>query len=310
MTAQREHAEWVVTPADARSRLDRFVAAQGRFGTRSQVRRLIEAGQVQVDGKAVKAGTRLRAGQRVGVWRPPPLPTALEPEAIPLEVLYEDDAVLVINKPAGLVVHPAPGHRSGTLVNALLHRWGTVPAGVDPARLGIVHRLDKDTSGVLVVARTVAALAELGRQFRRREVHKQYLALVWGRMARSRGIIRAPIARDRVHRKRMAVHAAGREAVTRYDVLERLAGATLVRAYPETGRTHQIRVHLAAAGHPIVGDTQYARVRPHPPVSIRRHALHAEAICFRHPVRGETVRVSAVPPEDFQHALAELRARA
>ena len=182
-----ERFEWVVPAGAAGMRLDRFLTHRAVLGTRSQVHRLIAAGGVRVGDRVVKPGTPLRVGEHVVVARPPPAAAHAEPAAIELDVLYEDDALLAINKPAGLVVHPAPGHRQGTLVSALLHRWPTLPPGLDPARLGIVHRLDKDTSGVMLIAKTAAALAELGRQFHDREIDKQYLAMAWGVPRRERG---------------------------------------------------------------------------------------------------------------------------
>ena len=306
MSGVPERFEWVVSAGAARMRLDRFLALQGELGTRSQIQRLIRDGCVQVGSQPVKPGTTLRPGDRVVVRRPIPRPPLVDPEPIELDVLCEDDAVLMINKPAGMVVHPAPGHWRGTLVNALLHRWHGSRLLVELPRLGIVHRLDKDTSGVLLVAKTVAAQAELGRQFRRREVKKQYLALAWGRFRQQRGVIEEPIGRHPVHRQRMSVRARGRAAVTRYEVLERFRDVTLVRVYPETGRTHQIRVHLAAAGHPIVADAQYGRGGRRATVPIARQALHAESIAFLHPVLGTKVRVTAPLPADFVAALRAL----
>lgn len=300
-----ERFEWVVEAADANSRLDRFLAARGVLGTRSQVHHLIAAGAVQVAARPVKPGTLLRAGDRVVVERAPPPPIAVEPAAIPLEVLHEDEWLLAIDKPPGLVVHPAPGHWQGTLVSALLHRWPTLPAGFARDRLGIVHRLDKDTSGVLLIARTAASLVALSRQFHDRETEKQYLALVWGVPRSRHGIVREPIGRHPVHRKRMAVHPRGRAAVTRYEVVKSWHRIALVRAFPETGRTHQIRVHLAALGHPIVGDPLYGRARQREPI-IGRQALHAEAIRFTHPGTGEPLRITAPLAADFAAALATL----
>jgi 23S rRNA pseudouridine1911/1915/1917 synthase len=307
MAADPDQFDWRIGPDAAGMRLDRFLAERGVLGTRSQVRHLIAAGQVRLGDRAVKPGTILRAGDRVRVQRPAPAPSTAEPAAIALDVLYEDEWLLAINKPAGLVVHPAPGHWQGTLVSALLHRWPIPPPGLDPSRLGIVHRLDKDTSGVLLVAKTAAALVELGRQFHDRETEKQYLALVWGVPRQRRGVIDEPIGRHPVHRQRMAVRPRGRVAVTRYEVLEAWARIALVRAYPETGRTHQIRVHLAALGHPVVGDPLYARGRSAGSIGLARHALHAEAIGFRHPISGTPLRVAAPLADDFAAALAVMR---
>ena len=288
-------------------RLDRFLLARGELGTRSQIQRLIREGHVHLASQPVKAGTPLRAGQCVTVERQPHAAPLLEAEAIDLSVLYEDDALMVINKPAGLVVHPAPGHWSGTLVNALLHRWRGQTRGMDLARLGLVHRLDKDTSGVLIIAKDAATLAALGQGFRRREVEKRYLALAWGRFRRPAGVIRAPIARHPVHRQRMAVRPGGREAVTRYEVVEQFDDVSFVRLSPETGRTHQIRVHLAATGHPIVADAHYAGRRRESALPISRQALHAESIAFEHPTLRTLVRVSAPLPADLIAALRALR---
>jgi 23S rRNA pseudouridine1911/1915/1917 synthase len=300
--------EWLITPHQAGERLDRFLTAQGDLGTRSQVQRLIADAAVLVNARAVKAGTILRAGDQVAAERRAAPSIGVEPEAIALDVLYEDEVLLAINKPPGLVVHPAPGHWRGTLVSALLHRWPSANRGLDPDRLGIVHRLDKDTSGVLLIARTAEALNELGRQFRSRTVHKQYLALAWGAPRLPRGVIDEPIGRHPVHRKRMAIRANGRAARTRYEVRERFARASLLRAFPETGRTHQIRVHLAALGCPVVADPVYARPRADTPGGMTRQALHAERIEFAHPGSGAALRIEAPLPADFLAALAALRA--
>jgi len=301
-----ERFEWVVEGDAVGARLDRFLAARGVLGTRSQVHHLIAAGAVRVGERPVKPGTVLRAGDRVVVERPAPRATTIEPAAIALDVLFEDDWLLAINKPAGLVVHPAPGHWQGTLVSALLHRWRQRPAGLDPARLGIVHRLDKDTSGVLLIARTATSLAALSRQFHDRETEKRYLALVWGVPRARRGVIDEPIGRHPVHRQRMAVRSRGRAARTRYEVLESWRTIALVRAYPETGRTHQIRVHLAALGHPVVADPIYARARKREAI-MARQALHAESIGFRHPGTQQVMQIAAPLAADFASALAQLR---
>jgi 23S rRNA pseudouridine1911/1915/1917 synthase len=289
-------ARITVDARGARLRLDRYLAALGTWGSRSQVQRLIEGGNVRLDGKPAKAGAVLRSGQTIEVAAAPPaLPAGVEAEAIPLDVLHEDEWLLVINKQPGLVVHPAPGHWQGTLVSALLHHWRGPRAGLDPLRPGIVHRLDKDTSGVLVIAKDAATLADLGMQFRTRAVEKQYVAFVWGRLRRQRGTIAEPIGRNPTHRKRMAVRQGGREAVTAFEVCEQLGGVTMLRLFPQTGRTHQIRVHLAAIGHPIVGDVVYGRAHGRDSAAlVRRQALHAERIAFRHPHSGQ--RVSFVAP--------------
>jgi len=298
-------------PGDAAgTRLDRFVASLPGVGTRSQAKQLIDAGRVRVDGIPRKRALPLRVGAQVTVSVPPPPRATVEPEPLPLTVLYEDDAVVAIDKPPGIVVHPAPGARRGTVVNALLHRLATVAGVGDPERPGIVHRLDRDTSGVLLVARTVAALEGLARQFRERQIEKRYLAVVRGRLASATGVIDRPIGRHPRERKRMSVRSRrGRAAVTRWQVLEYLPGATLVRLAPETGRTHQLRVHLAALGHPVVGDRLYGVRRSKGP-TFSRQALHAEEIRFTHPTTGRPIVVASPLPPDLANLLAELRASA
>jgi 23S rRNA pseudouridine1911/1915/1917 synthase len=299
-------------------RLDRFLATLPDITTRSQVKHLIDGGRVQVDDRARKASYAVRAGERVAVELPPPAPSTVEPEALPLVVLYEDDDLVVIDKPPGMVVHPAAGVRSGTVVNALLHRLGGIENVGAHERPGIVHRLDRDTSGVLVVARTLEALEGLARQFRQRTLEKEYVAVVHGRVAAKGGVIDQPIGRDPRERKRMSVRSrAGRAAVTRWEVAERLAGATVLRLFPKTGRTHQLRVHLAALGHPIVGDAVYGgRNRRARGVSdavaaalaaCPRQALHARRLRFAHPRDGRTVEVEAPLPDDLRRVIDATR---
>lgn len=292
---------FTVDARGARQRLDRYLAASGTWGSRSQVQRLIADGAVRLDGRPAKAGSVLRTGQVIDVRAvAASRPATIEPEAIPLDVLYEDDWLLVINKPPGFVVHPAPGHWRGTLVSALLHHWRGPRPGLDPLRPGIVHRLDKDTSGVLVIAKDATTLANLGAQFRRRQVEKQYIAFVWGHLRHPRGTIAEPIGRHPIHRKRMAVRHGGREALTRFAVCERWDAVTIVRLFPQTGRTHQLRVHLAAIGHPIVGDAVYGRGRARrSPPPIARQALHAERLALEHPHSGHRVRFVAPLADDL-----------
>jgi 23S rRNA pseudouridine1911/1915/1917 synthase len=301
--------EIVVDAAGAGQRLDRYLAGLGTSGTRSHIQRLVSAGHIRLDGATVKSGVILRIGQTIAVDDPGlELPAGAAPEAIPLDILHEDEWLLVVNKPPGLVVHPAPGHWRGTLVNALLHHWKSPPAGLDPQRPGIVHRLDRDTSGVLVIAKDPFTLASLGAQFKDRTVEKQYLAMVWGRMRSAHGTITQPIARHPVQRKRMAIRAGGRESVTAFEVVERYDEITVVRLFPRTGRTHQIRVHLAAYGHPIVGDLLYGRQRSREGhVLIARQALHAERLTFRHPHTDARVRYTAPLPEDMANVRRRLR---
>ena len=288
-------------------RLDRFVAAGGLRVSRSQVRHLIDAGRVTVQGARRKPGYVVRAGDRVEVEVLVAPPAEAAPEDLPLRILYEDAVLVAIDKAPGMVVHPAPGRWQGTLVNALLHRWGPLPAR-DDARPGIVHRLDRETSGVMVIARTLAALEHLGRQFHDRTVAKRYLAVVHGVPREDELVVDAPIGRHPVERKKMSTRArAGRPALTRARVLERFASAALVEAVPETGRTHQIRVHLAARGHPILGDRLYGGARAAHP-AIGRHALHAAALTITHPERNERLTVRAPLWPDMAALVGALRA--
>jgi len=302
----------LVVPARAAgTRLDRFLATVSEVGTRSQAKRLIDAGHVRVDGALRKSAHLLGAGARLEVELPEPEPLAAEPEAVPLTVLYEDADLLAIDKPPGMVVHPAPGARRGTVVNALAHRLGALAGVGRPDRPGIVHRLDRDTSGVLLVARTAAALEALARQFRARTIEKVYLAVVRGHLGAAHGTIDRAVGRHPRERRRMSVHSRrGRAAVTRWTALERLPGATLVRLEPETGRTHQLRVHLAAAGHPIIGDRVYGARRAGRAgtrLDFPRQALHAAEIRFDHPSSGARIVVRAPLPPDVEQLLATLR---
>ncbi len=287
-------------------RLDRFVVRSLPELTRSRVRRLIDEGLVTVDGRPPsKAGAPLATGQQVLVTVPPPAPETLEPEAVPLRVVYEDDDLLVVDKPAGMAVHPAPGHSSGTLVHALLsHCPGLLSVGGE-GRPGIVHRLDKDTSGLIIVAKNDFTHLALARQLKERQVEKAYVVLVEGLLKQREGVIDAPIGRHPARRKKMAVVAGGREARTRYRVLREIDGRSLLEAWPETGRTHQVRVHFAAIGHPVAGDAVYGRGRPAVP-SLRRQFLHAARLAFRHPRTGERLELEAPLPDDLAQALAEL----
>ena len=297
----------VVGPEHVGTRLDAFVAAADVALSRSQVKALIEAGAVTVDGRVRKAKTAVKAGERVEIDVPSAAPSVAVPEALPLTVLYEDAHLVAIDKAPGMVVHPAPGRWQGTLVNALLHRWGELP-GSEAARPGIVHRLDRDTSGVMVVARTATALEHLGRQFAARTVEKRYLAVVRGVVRADTLVIDAPIGRHATERKKMSTRTrSGRAAVTRVRVVERFARATLVEAAPETGRTHQIRVHLAARGHPIVGDAVYGKPHARERALIGRHALHAASLCIVHPVQGVALTFHAELWADMVQLLAALR---
>lgn len=297
----------VVVPAGGGGRADRYAADLSGL-SRSRVQRLMAEGRVTADGTPVKANSIVGPGAVIVIDVPPPAPAGIEPEAIPLSVVWEDADVLVVDKPAGLVVHPSPGHWSGTLVNALLARdtaYGGI-AGVE--RPGIVHRLDKDTSGLLMVAKTDAAQAGLMAQLKARRVKKTYLALVQGSVQAAAGRIEAPIGRDPRNRQRMAVVPDGRPSVTGYRVRERFAGWTLIEVDLVTGRTHQIRVHLAALGHPVAGDTVYGTgTARRGPEGLGRLFLHAWRLVFATPATGDLVRLEAALPTELEAVLAALR---
>ena len=302
-----EHHIYFVDAAHEGARLDAFLTAHLRAHSRSRIKAFIEAGHVTVDGTAAKPALRLRRGQRVEVVVPPSPPSTVTPEEIPFPVVFEDEHLLVINKPPDLTVHPGAGRASGTLVNAILARVPGLAGVGSRQRPGIVHRLDKDTSGLLVVAKTPAAYASLQPQVARRTMSRMYLALVHGVLPREEDTIDAPIGRHPRHRTRMAVAPRGREAITRYRVLERFARYTLVEAQLITGRTHQIRVHFAHIGHPVAGDPVYAG-RPDE-LGVGRQALHAYRLRFVHPAIGKEMVFEAPPPADFTAAVERARAQ-
>jgi 23S rRNA pseudouridine1911/1915/1917 synthase len=301
----------VVVPAGAaRGRADRFAADLTGL-SRSFVQRLMSDGLVTADGRAVKANTVLEPGAAIRVEVPPPETAAPVGDAsIDVPVVYEDDDLLIVDKPAGLVVHPSPGHADGTLVNALLGRHGASFGGIAGVRRpGIVHRLDRDTSGLLIVARHDAAQASLMAQLKARRVKKTYLALVHGSVAAAVGRIEAPIGRDPGHRTRMAVVSSGRPATTGYRVRERFEGWTLLELDLVTGRTHQIRVHLAAIGHPIAGDPVYGTgTSRRGPEGLARLFLHAWRLELTSPSSGRLIRAEAPLPADLEQVLGGLRA--
>jgi 23S rRNA pseudouridine1911/1915/1917 synthase len=286
------------------TRLDKYVSEQYPEFSRTQVQKLIADGRIKVNDRVVKAGLKLNAGDRLTISVPPPAPTSLLPEAIPLNIVYEDDDLLVIDKPAGLAVHPAPGHASHTLVNAILSHLSSLPDTGDWQRPGIVHRLDKDTSGLMLVAKNSAAHLNLTDQFKARSVVKAYLVLVKGQLTPEDGVIEAPIGRDQRHPVRMAVVAegSGREARTEYHVVSYMGNYALLEIRPETGRTHQIRVHLGAIGYPVVGDKVYGVKSPH----LSRQFVHASLLGFHLPSSGGYVEFESELPPDLEQALRDI----
>lgn len=292
-------------------RLDRFLAERVPELSRSAAQRLIAGGKVAVNGEPLKASYKVKPGDLVVSFLPGFEATEPMAESIPLTVIYEDDALMVVDKPPGMVVHPAPGHTGGTLVNALLAYCPELAGGGD--RPGIVHRLDQDTSGLILVAKSEKARRGLQQQFKDRLVQKAYLALLDGHLQPAWGRIEAPVGRDPRHRQRMSVLPGGREAVTEYHVLEQYAHQTgeaagdyaLVEAGPRTGRTHQIRVHFASVGHPVVGDSVYGRRRPQLPVP--RQFLHAWRLGFKHPNTGQRINLETPLPPDLSSVLELLR---
>jgi 23S rRNA pseudouridine1911/1915/1917 synthase len=310
MTMTKGRIEFQVQ--EGKVRLDKFLAEKLPDLSRSAAQRLIDSGQVTVNGDPVKPSYKVSTGDQVVAFLPVDEAPGLVPEAIPLDVVYEDEALLVVDKPAGMVVHPAPGHPAGTLVNALLARCPELATGGDE-RPGIVHRLDRDTSGLILIAKNDKVRRALQRQFKERQVQKAYLALLDGHLQPAWGRIEAPLGRDPHHRQRMAVLPGGREAITEYHVLELFAhqvgpaagDLSLVQAEPLTGRTHQIRVHFASIGHPVVGDAVYGRRKQHLPVP--RQFLHAQRLGFRHPLTGQRLSLEAPLPAELETLLSLLR---
>ena len=301
-------ASWIVSEDDAGARLDVVVAGLADI-TRSQARRWIESGRVQLNGASARPSVRVAEGDALVADAPEPLPSPLTPEDIPLDVLHEDADLIVIDKPAGLVVHPAPGHPGGTLVNALLHHCGDLAGVGGVLRPGIVHRLDRGTSGVMVAAKNDAAHAHLAEQFRAHSIEREYRTLVRSVPSVDSGRIDRPIGRHRTDRKRMSVKTnVGREAQTAWRVLKRFMRAqrSWLSILPETGRTHQIRVHLASVGMPIVGDPVYGRKGAQRDPQLERPALHAARLGFVHPTSAERLHFEAPLPRDLADALAAL----
>ena len=287
-------------------RLDAFLASSLDGLTRSQATRLIESGEVAVDGTSVSKSYKLAGGEDIAVTLPEPEPVEAVPQDIPLDVVYEDADVIVVNKPSGMVVHPAPGHPDGTLVNALLYHCAGTLSGVGGAlRPGIVHRIDRDTSGLIIAAKNDAAHQYLSAQLADHTLARTYECIVVGKLREDRGTVDAPIARHPTDRKRMAVVAGGREAVTHWEVIARYPGYTHVRCRLETGRTHQIRVHMAYIGHPILGDTVYGAKKEVP--GLTGQCLHAVGLRFLHPRTHEVVELSCPLPEEFTRMLQKIR---
>ena len=306
--------ELTVGPGDE-SRLDLFVSERLEL-SRTRVQKLLAEGKITVDGREGRKSEPVEEGQRIEVRVPPPTVVSMEPEDLPLEIVYQDSHLAVVNKPAGMVVHPAPGHRTGTMVNALLYHVKDLSGVGGRLRPGIVHRLDRDTSGLLVVAKTDVAHQALSEALKRRDIKRLYQALVWGHIDRDALTIDAPIGRDPRDRKRMAVVEDGRSALTRVRLAERWVRADLLDIALKTGRTHQIRVHLSHIGHPVVGDVVYGRGwergmgggsrkwADELARRVKRQFLHAAALGFDHPVTGERMRFRAPLPADLA-ALAE-----
>ena len=298
-----------VEPASAGARLDRWLSERLTDLSRARLQSLIRGGLVRVDGAASKAAHRLRGGERVEIEVPPPADETLTPESVPLSIVYEDPHVLVVDKPAGMVVHPGAGRSGGTLAAAILAHAPTTAGVGGPRRPGIVHRLDKDTSGLLVVAKTPQAYDDLVEQLAARTVTRRYLAVVHGRVRANEAVVDAPIGRHPTDRVKMAIRPAGRgkRAVTRYRVLERFADFTLLEVRLETGRTHQIRVHLASLGHPVVGDSVYGKPRTRSPIPLDGYALHATGLAFVHPAFRKVIECAAPLPARIEHLLSHLR---
>ena len=291
---------------DAGARIDAWLAARLEDVTRSAAQRLLEEGRVTKDGRALAKNYKLTGGETLEVSLPDPEPVDVAPQEIPLDIVFEDGDVIVVNKPKGLVVHPAPGHPDGTLVNALLYHCGGSLSGIGgELRPGIVHRIDRDTSGLIIAAKNDFSHQKLAAQLQDHTLARVYHCIVTGNLREDSGTIDAPIGRHRTDRKKMAVVADGRNAVTHWRVLERYQGFTYVECRLETGRTHQIRVHMAHIGHPILGDTVYGNKKPVP--GLQGQCLHAVGLRFTHPRSGELVELRCGLPEEFEAQLRKLR---
>ncbi|MCI1231451.1 MAG: RluA family pseudouridine synthase [Lactobacillus delbrueckii] len=296
--------EYELTAEESGQRLDKYLAGEMTDLSRSRIKELVQAGEVLVNGKKSKVSYKVQKGDLIQVTVLPLEPLALEAENIPLDIVYEDQDVIVVNKPQGMVVHPAAGHPSHTLVNALLYHTRDLADSPEGFRPGIVHRIDKDTSGLLMVAKNAAARESLEKQLAAKSNKRQYLAIVHGNFAEEDGTIDAPIGRNPKDRKQMAVVEKGKSAVTHFKVLEQYQGYSLVECQLETGRTHQIRVHMAYIGHPLAGDPLYG---PRKTLPGHGQFLHAKTLGFEQPRTGEWLEFSVQPPEIFQQTVADLR---
>jgi len=310
--------EFVITEGENPKRLDVFLANRERDLSRSAIQRLIEKGRVRLNGEPARASQKIKPGDRITFDVPKAEPLELHGEPIPLEILHEDDALLVLNKPPGLVVHPAPGHWRGTLVNALLHHFqtsgGTVSTIGGKERPGLVHRLDKETSGIMVIAKTDQAHRGLAAQFKQHTITRMYEALVWGVPRKSHGVIELAIGRDTKERKKFSARTTRpKPSVTEYKVVERFGRiASRVELFPKTGRTHQLRVHMTALGHPLLGDPTYGgrKVKALEALDIPRVMLHARTLGFAHPASGKPMTFTSTLPPDMDAVLSVLRAGA
>lgn len=299
---------WTLTADRDGERMDQFLAQTYPNLTRSAAQKLIEDGAVLLDGNPVKKNRKTTIGEVYTVLLPDPEPMDATPQDIPLNVVYEDDDVIVINKPVGMVVHPAPGHPDGTLVNALLYHCGNSLSGINGTlRPGIVHRIDRDTSGLIIAAKNDAAHLALAAQLEDHSLYREYHAVCVGALREDSGTIDAPIGRHPTDRKKMAIDPKGRHAVTHWETLGRYPGHTYIKCRLETGRTHQIRVHMASMGHPLLGDVVYGAKKPVP--GLAGQCLHAKKLSFVHPRTGERLTVECELPEWFQAVLRKLESR-
>ena len=300
--------DFIVEDVDAGKRLDSFLAEKNTANyTRSFIGKMIEENLVLYNGKPSKASTKIKTGDRIELFEKEPEPLAVKGEEIPLEIIYEDDDLMVINKPRGMVVHPAPGHTSGTLVNAVLSHAGESLSSINGVlRPGIVHRIDKDTSGLILVCKNDFSHKALAKQLEEHSITRRYHAICSGRLKEEQGTVSAPIGRDEKNRKQQAInYKHGKEAITHYRLLENLQNASLLECRLETGRTHQIRVHMKSIGHPLLGDPLYGPKKNL--YAIKGQALHAMVLGFVHPRSEEYMEFSADYPEDFQKLLNKLR---